>query len=354
MDLASTDSSQKNVTRLGVPDMATDFQELLWRVSMVTAAEELNANLAELASQCDKDYVHADRLVVDDKSELLARVSHAKAVYADMRHLIDEREATQGFFRKWRASHRATRACIRFRSAQALVRMAIDDAENSNGGRTSGDQTQQPKFDECLNGLTIDILRETISFAVSVSEELDKLIETSSECQAGRSATFYPRVFALDRKKPSWTHTNQFVLAFGALSFFLYVVDWLLFQKQDEVLMGVVFDPIACSLSEAITDICNQLPERGKHFTKNGTRALIAGLHKQYAEAPALFGKDEKDQNSGIWLAAYAITEEINNKAEIFPGVILSAFVQGLVALELPKRIDALQVMHEARFLPRA
>jgi hypothetical protein len=131
----SETAGQTKVTEVA----ATDFQLLLYRVSMITSADDLQANLAEVASQCNEDYAQAERVAVDDSSELPAIVAHAKAAYVEMLNLVSDREDTQGFFNKWLASHRVTRACIKMRSAQALVRMAIDQAEKkSQRGQPAG------------------------------------------------------------------------------------------------------------------------------------------------------------------------------------------------------------------------
>ena len=108
----------------------------------------------------------------------------------------------------------------------------------------TGKPSLQLEFNKRLHELSVDILQQTVSFAASIAEELDELIESSPECQPGRSATFYPRIFALGPQKSSWTHTNQFTLALGASSFFLYAVDWLLFKRNDEVLRAAIFDPL--------------------------------------------------------------------------------------------------------------
>ena len=86
----------------------------------------------------------------------------------------------------------------------------------------------------------------------------------------------------------------------------------------------------------------NQMDKGKQPLSKKDTHDIIAGLHQRYAEAPALFGKDPQDRNSGVWLAAHSITENINNKAEIFGTVIVTEFLKCLPALDLPKRIDAL------------
>jgi hypothetical protein len=103
------------------------LRETLEAVSSVGG--NLEANLAEVAAQCEQDYAAADRINVADKSELTAKVAHAKAAHAAMLRAIAEREATQGFWRKWGAVNRATRACIVLNSAEALLRIAIFEAE---------------------------------------------------------------------------------------------------------------------------------------------------------------------------------------------------------------------------------
>ena len=67
--------------------MARNLEYLLRRLSTITSVEELKANLAEVAFQCDENYAHAERLDIHDKSELLSRVVHAKAMYANMLNL---------------------------------------------------------------------------------------------------------------------------------------------------------------------------------------------------------------------------------------------------------------------------
>ena len=200
----------------------------------------------------------------------------------------------------------------------------------------------QLEFNKRLHELSVDILQQTVSFAASIAEELDELIESSPECQPGRSASFYPRIFALGPQKSSWTHIDQFTLALGALSFFLYAVDWLLHKRNDEVLRAAILDPLADSLCKVLADVRNQMNDGKQALSKNATHDIIAELHQRYAEAPALVGKDPQDRNSGVWLAAYSITESINNKAEIFGTVIATEFLKCLTALDLPKRIDAL------------
>ena len=59
------------------------------------------------------------------RHDILGSLAHAAMLRA-----IAEREATQGFWRKWGAVNRATRACIALRSAQALVRIALRKAED--------------------------------------------------------------------------------------------------------------------------------------------------------------------------------------------------------------------------------
>jgi hypothetical protein len=99
-------------------------------VSMVNTAKDLEANLSAVAAECEKDYAIAEQFKINDKSELMARVAHAKATFAAMLQAVAEREAAQGFWRKWSAANRATRACIKMRSAQALVRIALRKAED--------------------------------------------------------------------------------------------------------------------------------------------------------------------------------------------------------------------------------
>jgi hypothetical protein len=110
----------------------------------VSDMKDLEANLAEIAAQCEGDYAYAEQFNINDKSELMASVANAKAVYAAMLRAVAEREATQGFWRKWGAVNRATRACINLRSAQALVRIALRKAEDqkiiSSGGNPNDPQ----------------------------------------------------------------------------------------------------------------------------------------------------------------------------------------------------------------------
>ena len=201
----------------------------------------------------------------------------------------------------------------------------------------------QLEFNEGLYDLSVDILQQMASFAASLAEELDKLIESLPECQPGRSPTFYPRIFPLAPQKSSWTHTNQFTLALGVLSFFLYsVYCLLLFKRNDEVLRVAIFEPLADSLSKTLTDMRNELNPGEQPLSKDYTYDVIAGLFQRYAEAPTVIGTDSQDRNSVVWLAAYAITESINNKAEVFGAVIAIEFLKRLTALDLSRRIDAI------------
>jgi hypothetical protein len=110
--------------------MATDLKRLLMHLGETTTSEDLKATLDAVAAQCEQDYTAAEQINIKDKSELIATVANAKAAFAAMLQAVAEREATQGFWRKWGAANRATRACIAMRSAQALVRIALRKAED--------------------------------------------------------------------------------------------------------------------------------------------------------------------------------------------------------------------------------
>jgi hypothetical protein len=109
----------------------TDFKRLLMSVSETTTTEDdLKAKLAAVAAQCEQDYAAADQINIADKSELNTIVVHAKAAHAAMLRAVAERDATQGFFRKWGAVNRATQACITLNSVQNLLHTLIEQAEN--------------------------------------------------------------------------------------------------------------------------------------------------------------------------------------------------------------------------------
>ena len=122
----------KEIVRIGaiIRGMEPDLKGLLMRVSEITTVEEFKANLDELSAQCEQDYALAEQSNIDNKAELMARVAHARTVFAAMVQALAEREAAQGIWRKWSASNRATRACITMRSAQALVRIALREVED--------------------------------------------------------------------------------------------------------------------------------------------------------------------------------------------------------------------------------
>ena len=138
---------------------------------------------------------------------------------------------------------------------------------------------EQSNFNKRRHELSVAILEASLSFAGSLAKELDDLIER----QPNRSSTFYRRIIAHGPDEPSWTHTDQCVLLLGGLSFFLYVLDWLLFQRGNERLMASIFDPIAGSLNDVLTKIRNEMNPK-EPITKNHTHDIIAELHARYAK----------------------------------------------------------------------
>jgi hypothetical protein len=239
------------------------------------------------------------------------------------------------------AMHRATLACINFRSAHALVCIAVDDAEMGEVSVPMSDPTERSNLNKRRHELSVSLLEASLSFAASLAKELDDLIER----QPNRSSTFFPRILAHAPDEPSWTHTNQFILVLGGLSFFLYVVDWLLFKRGDEALRVAIFDPIAASLDDVLTNMRNKMSPN-EPITKDYTHDVIAELHARYATAPSPFGMDDPmDRTSAVWLAADAIIENINNSGEMFGAAIVSELLRSLSALELPGRIAVLAAL---------
>ena len=304
----------------------------------------------------------SDPHVVDDPRVVAAWAAlvNSVVVHLSYRAAAYTAETKEGFFRmlaRKRAIHRADRtACEALIALNAAIHDAWIAAEGSDPRplraaladkiRTEAlveSGAKSSKFDTVLHELSVSILGQTISFATSVADEFDDF----AECQLfGLSANdlSHPRFFSDGPPKRTKTTVNQLVLSFGALSFFLYVLDLTLYLTKDEVLREAIFDPTASSLIKVFIDMRDAV--HGKLYGKGNTasyRKAIADLHEQYAKAPTLFGEDASDKNSGLSLATRAIADAAGRSNSPFFEVILHELVVSLKKLDFQNRIKALR-----------
>lgn len=200
---------------------------------------------------------------------------------------------------------------------------------------------QKTTFERLLHELRIGILNQTINFAAGVAEEIDKyaaqkLFGLSDEMPS------YIRHFSIGSPKVSKMQVNQMLLFVEALSFFWHAIDRLSFRPNSEALRAAILDPIVLSLTEMLTEVLNK-----DDVSTTGTDSLLGvqSLSLRYAEAPTLLGTSADDKNCAVYLAARAIVEDTDLHIALVP-LIRSKLTEGLVALDLANRIQALEAAH--------
>ena len=192
---------------------------------------------------------------------VVAALARSKACYAAFLAALADIEAERNFFRIGKTHRHFRHTCTAADQAHAALRYAIEmaeeEAEKRKAGQPTTDQANKSNFNQCRRELEEAILGETLSFAASVATKLDALINSYIEWRRNSfdgkqyppnvhiADTFYQRILAHGPDEPSVTRISQLALLLGGLSFFLYVLDWLLLQKGEEELRAAVFDPIA-------------------------------------------------------------------------------------------------------------
>lgn len=197
------------------------------------------------------------------------------------------------------------------------------------------------EFERLLHELKLDVIDQVGGFAAAVADHIDhcaarKLFGLNNETPC------YARVFSIGPPKTSTTHVNQMTLCVGALSFFWHAIDRLSFRPNNEALRAAILDPTAVSLSDLLADTLNK---QGMPIT--GTKLLrgTQSLSLRYAAASTLLGTSVLDKNSAVWLAAYAIAEDVGYSKQAFALLIHGRLLGGLAALNLANRIKALEAV---------
>jgi hypothetical protein len=206
------------------------------------------------------------------------------------------------------------------------------------------------EFEKLLHELRTYVVGQMIGFAGAVADQVDdwvarQLFGLNSEIPS------YGRLFSIGPPKTSTTHVNQMTLCLGAFGFFWLAIDQFSFRENNETLRAAVLDPIVISISKMLAEVFKKM---GGDFTENELLMAVQSRSLRYAAAPTLFGKSVEDKNSAIWLAAYAIAEDVGHPKEVFAKLIYTEvlaklihteLLNALVATDLKNRIKALEAV---------
>ena len=173
---------------------------------------------------------------------------------------------------------------------------------------------KEAKLKTLLKELQIGIVAEVMHFSPDVKseykEETDKIAKKFSN---------YPYL------EPE---LNEMLLNIGALSFFLHVLDRILFHQNNEILRETIYDNTAAELSGLFGKILK--PEHAT-TTADIVRDLIDQRSLQLAKAPSVIPKDARDRNNVVWFATRAISEDVDHPKDL----ILDIIISGRLALGL-------------------
>lgn len=205
---------------------------------------------------------------------------------------------------------------------------------------------RKAKFEKLLHELKAGVLAQTIGFSAEMADEIDSLVATKVIQFSSKTPT-YRRQFSRGQPKTETTHVNQMLLFAGGFSFFWHAIDRYSFRPNNEGLRTAILDPITFALSKGIAEI---LSNAGIKANAKDTFLGIQSLSLRYAAAPRLLGTNEKDENCALWLAGRAIADDTelpqtDRQRYILAFSIVNKLLEGLVALNLPKRIKALETL---------
>ena len=194
--------------------------------------------------------------------------------------------------------------------------------------------SRQSKLKKLLKELRAEIAAETLKFSSDVKSKYD---EQPSEIKT----------------EPG--ELNQMLLNLGALSFFVHALDRLSFRPQSESLRKIIHTDTALELShlygKMIGAISVKLAPTAEEFVLN--HLDIRG--SQFAKAPSLFGDSAHDRTGAVWLAASAISEDVDHPNDLILAMLIkNRLMQGFINLSLPDRVEAIEELVGIASVPTA
>jgi hypothetical protein len=201
---------------------------------------------------------------------------------------------------------------------------------------------RKAKFEKELHELKALVVSQSILFAGGVTEEAEGLAAFSALPRT------YDRCFSsVAPPKSDTTLFNQINLFLGAFGFFWHAIDRYSFRKDNEALRAAIVDPIVTAVSKLVAEWCSNM---GAKTTADEVLQAVQPVTLRYAVAQTLLGTDPNDTNSAVWMAGPAIVNDTELPLTAAQKLILVLIVknnlaEGLLKLELPKRIETLETL---------
>jgi hypothetical protein len=116
-------------------------------------------------------------------------------------------------------------------------------------------------------------------------------------------------------------------------------------------LRAAILDPLVLAVSKGIAEM---MSNKGKKTTAEEVGAAVQPLSLRYAGARSLIPRSREDpldvENSAVSLAGRAIVDDTElplSEAErnLLPKLVTNKLLEGLLNLELPKRIKAMETL---------
>jgi TPR repeat protein len=196
---------------------------------------------------------------------------------------------------------------------------------------------------------------ETQGFLAVGMPEIEKLRKELQSKIAAESLKFSGDVKSQYEGKIGSDQLNQMILNIGALSFFVHALDRFSFRPHSETLRTTIHLDTALALSRLYGKMIGAINPKLAGTAEQDTLNNMDLRGSQYAEAPSLVGESGNDRNGAVWLAACAISEDVDHPKNLLLIVLIkNRLMQGLINLNLGQRIEAIEELVGMAGVPAA